>query len=783
MNRSIKLAFRNIRRSGVYSVINIVGLAMSLATCVFIVLWVQDERSYDRFHKDAEDIYLVTSRFKGEGRDMHVPLSTAMFASAAKEDFGQVEDMIRLRTWEAGYLQHGDIKSSAVSCYYSDPNFFDFFNFPIVRGNSSRPLRNPTDVVISERLSKELFGNEDPVDQVILLNNRREIQVTAVMKDMPDNTYLTNVDLVSLYEVDTASMHYQAMNNWAATEYTSYLKVAPGTDVEKLAQQIGGRQPEFWGRFRSFSLQPLVNLHLYNIDGEPVGLKTVRLFQWIALVILVIACINYVNLVTARASKRHREMGLKKTIGAKKRQLFVQLINEAVIMFALAIFIALILNLVLLPLYNQLSGKDLAVNLFDFNIWSIYIAMFLVVIALAGFYPAWMLSSFKPVSMMQSFQVKRGSNLFRRILVVTQFVASTALIVGTIALSEQMRYVREKDMGYDREQVLVSDIGNMAKRFDTVKADLEQQSSIAGVTGASENIMDVEQGAAFRLWEGKTSEGLMMYNHQEVDTSFVRVMGLTFVDGGNFTSIHERQFILNEAAVKAMGITDPIGKWADKSDWKIVGVVKDFHFRSLHQAIGPMVLYNIPDTSGFARPSEGFRQLFVRTRANNAQQAIAALEKVWHQYNPDAAFKYSFMDETFDRLYRSDIRTNMLFGTFAVIAILISCLGLFGLVVFSAELKTKEIGIRKVLGASILDIVKLISNEFLILICIAMLIAFPLAYWLLDNMLQDFAYRISISWAMFALAALITIVLTLLTVGFQAVKAANENPAKAIKSE
>jgi ABC-type antimicrobial peptide transport system permease subunit len=295
--------------------------------------------------------------------------------------------------------------------------------------------------------------------------------------------------------------------------------------------------------------------------------------------------------------------------------------------------------------------------------------------------------------------------------------------------------------------------------------------------------MDVEDGHAFRYWEGKASEGLMMYNHQEVDTSFVHVMGLTFVDGGNFTSTYERQFILNEAAVKAMGITDPVGKWAEQNDWKIVGVVKDFHFRSLHQAISPMVLYNLPDTSGFARPSDGFRQIFVRTGANNAQQTIAAVEKIWHEYNPDAAFKYSFMDDTFDRLYKADIRTNRLFGIFAIIAILISCLGLFGLVVFSAERKTKEIGIRKVLGASILDIVKLISKEFLILTGIAMLIAFPLAYWWLDNMLRDFAYRISLSWRMFAAAGIITIVLTLVTVGWIAIKAATANPLKAIKSE
>ena len=770
---NLKLTIRNLRRNGVYSVINVVGLAMSLATCVFIVLWVQDERSYDRFHKDAENIYMAVARFKSDGPDSYGTVTAGPFAPTAKENFGTVEDYCRIRRWSAGYLRNDDVKSSSISYYVADPNFFDFFNFPIVKGNRQNPLRNPTDVVINERLAETLFGNEDPVGKTVSLDDGREVHVAAVMKEIPRNTYLQKADMVCSHAIDTVSFYHLLLTHWGGNEFLSFLRVQSGTDVAQLAQQVTEKQTS-QKNFRTFTLQPLVNLHLYSIQGEPAGLKTVRLFQWIALIILVIACINYVNLVTARASKRHREIGLKKVLGAKKRQLFLQLISEAVILFVIAIFVAIILNLILLPAYNQLSGKEIVFGWFDSNVWVVYITMLPAVVALAGMYPAYLLASFRATNVVQTIQMKRGSNLFRKTLVVTQFVASTALMIGTIVLVAQMKYIREKDMGYDREHVLICPLRNMARHYDAVKAGLEQQTSILGVTAATSNIMDVGSGHAFHEWEGKTSEGMVMYTQNRVDTSYLRVMGLTLVAGTNFTSISVPQFILNESTVKAMALTDPVGKWAGQNDSKIVGVVKDFHFKSLHQEIGPFVMYYEPSM---------FRELYIRTRRGNVQQAIAAVEKVWKQYNQDYAFSYSFMDETFDRMYQSEMRTNRLFGTFSIIAVLISCLGLFGLVVFTAELKTKEIGIRKVLGASIFDIVKLLTKEFLILVGIAIVIAMPLAYYLLDRMLQDFAYRISLTWWIFAVAALATIVLTLLTVSVVAIKAAIANPIKAIKTE
>ena len=774
MFRNIKLTIRNLRRNGVYSFINIVGLAISLATCVFIILWVQDEKSYDRFHKDAENIYMTVTHFENNSGKIEAPRTTGMFATTAKDIFGGVEDYCRILQEYLNYLKYEDVKSSSLSIIIADPNFFDFFNFPIVAGNRGNPLQNVEDAVISERLAKILFGNEDPVGKTISMEDERTINVAAVMKNMPQNTYLTNADLVCSIKLFPSEWS----EDWLSNIFSSFIRVMPGTDVSPIAEKITEMLPSERAGFVSYSMQPLVNLHLYSLKGEPAGIKTVKLFQWVALIILVIACINYVNLVTARASKRHREMGVKKIVGAKRYELFAQLIGEALVLFVFAAVLAMALNWSLHPVYKIISGKEMAFSLFDAKTWLIYLGMLISVVCLAGLYPAYMLSSYRSVHLLQSVKSKSGNSFFRKVLVVLQFTATTALITGTIVLLLQMKYMREKDLGYHRERIMMCYMNNMMKSYDVVKAELERQPSISGITIASSDIMNVTQLFGFGNWTGKTIEGGSLHKVLFVDTSFVQIMGLKLIEGANFTSIKSgRQYILNEAAVKSMGITDnPVGKWInDNTEEVIVGVVKDFHFESLYREIEPLVLYHAPNYSGSI--------LYVRVNSGSIPQAISALEVLWSQYNPDYAFDYWFLDDTFNKMYKSEIQTNKLFGIFSIIAIVISCLGLLGLIVFTAEMKRKEIGIRKVLGATIFDIVILLTKEFLILVGIAILIAIPLAYYWLDSMLQNFAYHISLSWWIFAVAAWITVVLTLLTVCVQGIKAATENPVNAIKSD
>lgn len=642
-------------------------------------------------------------------------------------------------------------------------------------------FRNSNDVVISESLSHELFGNEDPVGKIINLEGWKDLHITGVMKDMPRNTSIPRAEMVCQYQALSGAtdwvrqFYLETINGWQSCEFLSFLRLKPGTDVKRLAEAVTEKQTVLQN-IRSFTLQPLVNLHLYSLDGEPAGIKTVRIFQWIAVIILCIACVNYVNLVTARSSKRHREIGLRKVVGARKPRLFGQLIAEAVVLFVIAVAIAAVLNMLLLPAYNQLAGKTISLNWFNPGMWSIYGGMLLVVTILAGLYPSWMLASFRPLGMIQGLNVKKGSVVFRRVLIVLQFVSSAALIVGTIALGAQMSYIRQKDLGFDKEQVLTCKLYDMATHYDAIKSELMHQDAILGVTYGSENVTQVNSGIMIDNWEGKSGDGRVSLVQERVDTSFLRMMDIPLVEGSGITTVNEPQFIFNEAAIQVMGMKNPVGKWImQEGRGKIVGVVKDFHFASLHQKITPLIIYYMP--------AQGRYTLYVRTTAGKAQQAIAAVEKAWNTYNPSYSFNYTFLDETFDHQYRDDVRTSLLFGTFSIIAVFLSCLGLLGLITYTAETKFKEIGIRKVLGAGIGDIVTMLSREFLILVGIALLIAFPLAYYWLDNMLQNFAYRISLGWWMFAVTAVITVVLTVLTVSIQAIKAATANPVKALKNE
>ncbi|MDR1154596.1 MAG: ABC transporter permease [Bacteroidales bacterium] len=774
----MKITIRNLRRNRLYSAINITGLAVSLAACTFIVLWIQDELSYDRFHEDAGDIYMTVAHFRSDAGSSSVRLSAGLFGPVAAQDFSDVESYCRLREIGAGYLQAGGVRTGMKPILLSDSSFFTFFNFPLVRGEKSDILRNPDDVVISESLAHEIFGNGDPVGRTVNLEGWKDLHVAGVMKDMPRNTSVPRAEMICRYRAldgttDWVRQFYlDAINGWQGCEYLTYLRLKPGTDVKQLAENVTGKQT-MMRDIRSFTLQPLVNLYLYTLDGEPAGIKTVRIFRWIAMVILCIACVNYVNLVTARSSKRHREIGLRKVIGARKLRLFGQLIAEAVALFVIAVIIAALLNMLLLPAYNQLAGKAIVLNWLDPGVWLIYGGMLLLVTLLAGMYPSWMLASFRPLSMIQGLNVKRGSVVFRRVLVVLQFVSSAALIVGTIALKAQMNYIRQKDLGFDREQVFTCRLHDMAAHFDAIRSELVQQDAIVGITYGSENITQVTSGTMFGAWEGKTGDGQVSLAQERADTSFLRVMDIPLAEGTGITSTDEPQFILNEAAIRAMGMEDPVGKRVEGI--RIVGVARDFHFKSLHQEITPMVIYY--------QPAEGRHTLYVRTAGGKAQQAIAAVESIWNKYNTSYSFDYVFLDETFDRQYREDVRTGLLFGIFSIIAVFLSCLGLLGLITYTAETKFKEIGIRKVLGAGVIDIVMMLSREFLVLVGIALLIAFPLAYCWLDGMLQDFAYRISLGWWMFAAAAAVTVLLTLLTVSIQAVKAATANPVKSLKTE
>ena len=763
----LKIAIRTFRRNGIYSGINIAGMAISLAACILIMLWVWDELSFDRFHPKADRIYQINSHIdKMVYQATPLPLGVAI-----AEEMPSVEMYCRIGYSRFDFFEYDGKRFYDEKAADVDASFFSIFGFRLLKGNVDDVP--PDAVVISQSVARKIFGDNDPIGETVQGSYDRSYHVVGVMEDMPaDSDFKFDV----LFFPDR-----KGNDDWGSFGYVTFLLLHGGTDEttvgEDITELFRKQDPELADLSFKMTVQNIRKLHLYHPDGSENGMQAVRLFLIIGLLILVIAGINYVNLVTARASKRSREIGLRKVVGASKINLLGQLMQEAVILFLIAMILALVTVVCVLPYYNMLTAKTFDIVSFLPQILKICAGAFLAVVLLAGLYPAFMLASFHPA---EAFKKKSGSSKniwFRRALVVVQFVFSTGLIMGTIVIHTQLKHIQNMNPGYNRENVVM--IPKHKMDLALVRGELLDLPGIAGISAADSEICNTNSGSGAE-WEGKENPNeIFMLNYLNVESHFISTMGLKLVEGLDFTGTEADKdgFIINETAARLMGFDDPIGRQIEFNGLKgsIIGVVNDFHYVDMHRKIGPIVLF-------CDRPQQR-NLLYVRIEPGKTRIALDNIEKVWKRYNADFQFTYKFMDETFDKMHRADMRTGTLFSLFAVIAIVISCLGLFGLVTFTAETKTKEIGIRKVLGASVKNIVVMLSKEFLILVGIAMLIAFPLTYWLLNGMLEDFAYRVNIRWWMFAAAAVIVTLLTLLTVGWQAIKAATADPIKAIKSE
>jgi putative ABC transport system permease protein len=572
--------------------------------------------------------------------------------------------------------------------------------------------------------------------------------------------------------------------DWGNYNYTTFFQVkegaSPKTVSSKLTKIHIANQKEAADVAFEYVLNPLTQLHLYNADGTEGSIKTVRIFTIVAIVILLIACINYVNLATARATKRAKEVSVRKIVGAQLTQVFGQFMAESLIVFTFALAIALLLIGLLIPVYNEVAGKTLTLDLTNSTVLSVILITMLGTIAVAGVYPAMLLSSFKPVEALKGkFTIGGSTTLFRKTLVVIQFAMSVILIVSTLLIGEQLRYMRDKDLGYDKENVFVFNIrGDMYGKLDAIKAELSKEAGISNVSISSGHIVSLESSTSDMEWEGKAPSERMIASQISADKEFMDLFKLNLKEGEWFTGTKAdtNKFILNEKAVKAIGLKNPVGQPFTFHSVRgtIVGVVKDFHFASLHQQINPIILFHNPNW---------FNVINVKTTGKSAPQAIAAAERLWKRYNPDHPFEYNFMSESFDLLYKSEQRTGRLFNIFAGIAIIISCLGLFGLATFTAEQRVKEIGVRKVLGASVTNITALLSRDLLKLVLIGNLIAWPVAWYLMHKWLENFAYQINISLWVFLLAGVLALLIALLTVSYQSIKAALANPVKSLRSE
>ncbi|HMH23129.1 MAG TPA: ABC transporter permease [Puia sp.] len=787
-----KIALRNLRKSKTYSFINITGLSAGLAVSILLLLWVNDEMSYDRFNVHAASLYRLSPKF-GDGDNPTIWNGTpAPIAVYAKKEVPEVEDACRVtENWNASVFEYKGKKITEWHNCLVDPSFFSMFTYPLIKGNAEHPFTDAHSIILSETTAKKFFGDEDPMGKLLKADDKKLYRVTGVMKDMPGNSSI-KFNIVFNFQIleqenDTTGFYKSLPIDaiWGQYNYETYVLLKPGANPVAAGQKMGAihrrNQNISFNKNLVYLLNPLSKIHLYTSDGKEQGMMIVRVFFIVAVIVLLIACINYVNLITARAMKRSKEISLRKIVGAGKAGLFLQFLSESLLTFLIALVLATGLIYLVMPLYNNIAGKDIVFKPWAPDVLAVYGLTMLATLLLAGIYPAITLSSFKPLEAMKGKLSGIGSKgNFRKVLVVVQFSFSIMLISSTIIIGKQLKYIREKNLGYDKENVFSIWMRNIDPHYEAAKADLLEQPGILGVTESGVDIINSGTGSSDADWEGKRpDQQSFTIGQMPVERNFLEVMGIQLVQGKGFTGTpaDSSNFILNETAIKATGIKEPaVGKRFTFHGIKgvIAGVVKDFHFQDMHTQIHPLLIQYDKHWRG---------KMYVRTTGKDAAKALAAVESLWKQYNRDYDFTYTFLDSEFNDLYKSDVHVGLLFNCFAVVAIIISCLGLFGLVTFTAESKVKEIGVRKVLGAGVPHIVSLLSKDFLVLVLVAAAVAFPVAWYGLTSFLQGYAYRTDISWWVFAAAGAITLVIALLTVSFKCVQAALANPVKSLRTE
>jgi putative ABC transport system permease protein len=780
-------ALRNLWKNKFYSSINISGLSIGLAVGIMILLWVQDELSYDKFHEQAKNIYKVNSHVgSGEGAKVWTgsPSPVALFS---KSEIPEVENSVRIRdNWEMSLFKYGNNKFIIPGTAFVDNSFFSIFNFKFIKGTGKKPFKDANSVILTKSTANKFFGDADPIGKVIVADNKENFSVTGVMEDFPENS---SIRYNMLFPIANYAKKFGGNGDWKTIDedmgnftYNIFLQLKPGADPKAAADKVSilysrkRNEDEKTGRF---SLQPLKNFHLYAADGSAGDMQTVKTFLMVAILILLIACINYVNLSTARSMLRSKEVSVRKIIGANRAHLFMQFIFESGLLFAVGSVIAIFIVKLLFPFYNEISGKKLVFSLADSSMWMVILCAILGSLVVASIYPALLLSSFKPIEALKGkLSFGAGNIQFRKVLVVVQFVFSVTLIISTIVIGMQLKYLREKNLGYEKEHVFSFGIRDeMYSHYATVKNELMKMPGIVDVSTADANITAITSSTSDTEWEGKPEGSTFIIHPSGIDENYIPLFKMQMADGRNFRGGKgdSLNVILNETAVKDAGIVNPVGKrfklW--DTDAMIIGVVKDFNYASLKTRIEPAIFYYQPANY----------RVFIKTTGREANKAIASVEKIWKQYSPDYPFSYSFVDEDYDALYKTEQRTGTLFNLFAIVAILISCLGLFGLAAYTAQVKTKEIGIRKVLGATVSNIIQLLAKDFISLVFISLLIAVPIGWWAMSSWLQDFVYRINMSWWIFLIAGVAAILIAVITVSMQAIKAALANPVRSLKEE
>ncbi|HUZ60799.1 MAG TPA: ABC transporter permease [Hanamia sp.] len=804
-----KIAWRNLMKYKFISFINLFGLTVGLTCCLLITTYVLNELSYDRYNKNAENIYRVTRTFKNAAGAVSLKLSAIAppFGYYFPTDFPEIKKMTRLLDIGTMPFKYKEKIIAEPDVYVADDNLFNVFTLKVLEGDPKTALKDPFSVMLTEDVAKKYFGNEDPMNKVIKVNNQFDVKVTGIYKGFPENSFMHPNVLISFSTLKDSAVYGEKNleTNWGNNAFFTFIVLPdhynpkrmvarfPAFLNKHMAAEYAPNQPS---KMTELGLQKLTDIHLYShtdYEAEPNGdINRVYIFSAIALFILLIACINYMNLSTARSSLRAKEIGIRKVIGARRKGLIFQFLSESVLIAWAAILIAFALSYYTLPWLNEFSGKQLSITIL--LKWSVLVPLFLtpfVVGILSGLYPALFMSSFQPVKTLKGLFKAGGGNVsFRKVLVVAQFIISIVLIITTIIVFQQLRYMQDSSLGYNKEHIITMPYYNSVNpQYDAFRNDLLQSPGIKDVARSSRiptgRLLD-ENGASTMVSDSMQPLTTDI-KYVDADYDFIPTYGIHLVAGRNFSrdySMDTSNFILNESAVKAIGWKSPqdaIGKdfKYGGTQGRVIGVMADFHFESLQHKIVPMILLNPATTP----TNSSFNKLSIKLSGNNIQGALASVEKIWKSYLPELPYQYTFLDENFNKLYQSEQRQETIFSVFACIAIFIACLGLFGLSAFEITQRVKEIGVRKVLGAKVGSIVTLLSKDFLKLVLVATIIAFPIAWYAMSHWLQGFAYRVHIHWWVFVLSAILALIVALVTVSFQAIKAAIANPVKSLRSE
>ena len=783
----LKIAFRNLWRNKGFSAINIFGLAIGMASAILILLWIQNEVSHDRFHKKGDRIYVMNNRDHFNGQTHAWSTTPKILAPTLKAEYPEVEDAVRIN--QTSFLFTVGDKHLNVDGIFTDPGFLTTFSFPLLEGNAATALNDNYHIVLTEKLAKKLFGNEDAMGKTILIDSNANFTVTGVLKDLPNNTVFDFEYLLPWSYMKTLG---QDDNYWGNNSVKTLVLLKPGVSESSFDKKvkditISHTKGADQSTTKVFT-QPLNDYWLYSKEenGKYVGgrIERVKLFAIIAAFILLIACINFMNLSTARSEKRAKEVGIRKVVGAQKGSLIAQFIGESILLAFIAGMLAIIIVQLVLPAFNQLVQKQLFIDFSNPELWLIAIAFILFTGVLAGSYPAFFLSSFQPVKVLKgTFKASNALISPRKVLVVLQFTFAIALIISTIIVEHQIKFAEERDAGYSKDKLVYVPItGELDKHYELVKNDLLNSGAAIAVTKSMSPITTRYSDGWGWKWQGSTpADEKTDFVRMASDADFIKTMGVKLLEGRDIDiknyPADSFSMLLNETAVKAMRLKHPVGQVvdADNKKWTIVGVIKDFIYESPYEKINPLAVMG---------PGSWFTTIhFKLNPANTTSKDLDLAKDVFKKYNPLYPFDYHFADEDYAKKFGEEKRTATLAALFAGLTIFISCLGLFGLATYMAENRVKEIGVRKVLGASVTSITTLLSKDFLKLVLISFVIAAPVAYWAMSKWLQGYTYRISIQWWVFALAGILSAIIAILTVSFQAIKAAVANPVKSLRSE